>query len=102
MALKGHFEINRPLQLDGKLLGVQYLEYVARCAVSASALVGGMFSTSGEALKKVIKDEKINPLMLIIAFVTGALSGYNTGKEVTNLEITNKLKALAKNPDELA
>ena len=61
-----------------------------------------MFSTCGEAIKKVIKDEKINPLMLIIAFVTGALSGYNMGKEVTNLQIVDKLKALAKNPDELA
>ena len=60
-----------------------------------------MFSTCGEALKKVFKDEEINPLMLIIAFVTGALSGYNTGKEVTNLQIVDKLKALAKNHDEL-
>jgi len=90
------------LQLNAKLLGVEYLEYVARCAVSASTLIGGMFSTCGEAIKKVIKDEKINPLMLIIAFVTGALSGYNMGKEVTNLQIVDKLKALAKNPDELA
>jgi len=90
------------LQLNAKLLGVEYLEYVARCAVSASTLIGGMFSTCGEAIKKVIKDEKINPLMLIIAFVTGALSGYKIGKEVTNLQIVEKLKALAQNPDELA
>ena len=77
------------------------LEYIAKCARVATTLVGGLASSGGEAAKKLIKNEKIDPSMLVIALISGALQGYKVGSDIPDIYIKNKLMALANNSQDM-
>ena len=73
------------------------LEYIAKCARVATTIVGGLTSSGGEAAKELIKNEKIDPTMLVVALISGALQGYKIGSDIPDIYIRNKLMALANN-----
>ena len=77
------------------------LEYIAKCARVATTVVGGLASSGGEAAKKLIKNEKIDPTMLVVALISGALQGYKIGSDIPDIYIRNKLMALANNSQDM-
>uniref|UniRef100_A0A7M5TXY2 Uncharacterized protein n=1 Tax=Clytia hemisphaerica TaxID=252671 RepID=A0A7M5TXY2_9CNID len=79
----------------------ELLESIIRTAKITSTLIASLTSSSAEALKKVIKDERIDPLMLVLAFMTGGLQGYSIGSTVSEQTIYEQLKRLSETPEKL-
>ena len=77
------------------------LDYVGRCAQKAAIIVGSISNSGCEAVKKIIKKEKIDPIMLVISIISGALQGYKIGSDVPDSVIKHKLDLLTKNTDKL-
>ena len=61
------------LLVEARNLTVDTLANLAKAARAVAAAVGGLASAAGEAFKKVIKDEKISPVVLVLCLITGAL-----------------------------
>ena len=77
-------------------LTIDTLANLAKAAKAVAAAVGGLASAAGEAFKKVIKDEKISPAMLVLCLITGALQGYKVGADIPDAVIRQKVEAMTK------
>ena len=66
------------LLVEARNLTVDTLANLAKAARAVAAAVGGLASAAGEAFKKVIKDEKISPVVLVLCLITGALQVCNS------------------------
>ena len=84
------------LLVEARNLTVDTLANLAKAAKAVAAAVGGLASAAGEALKKVIKDEKISPVMLVLCLITGALQGYKVGADIPDAVIRQKVEAMTK------
>ena len=83
-------------ELHPRNLTVDTLSNLAKAARAVAAAVGGLASAAGEAFKKVIRDEKISPVVLVLCLITGALQGYKIGADIPDAVIRRKLEAMTK------
>lgn len=71
------------------------LESIKRYTRLASTVVGALAETGATSIKKVIKEERVDPVSLVASLVTGALKGFALGGTVADSIISRKMKEMA-------
>lgn len=87
--------------LNTKEISREILENIVKRARMLSTIIASFMSTAAEAVTKVVKDENINPVMLVMAFLTGGLQGLSIGTSASDKAINDRLKELMKTPEEM-
>ena len=87
--------------LNTKEISIELLENIVRTVRITSTCIGSLTSTATEAITKVVKDEKIDPTMLVLAFLTGGLQGYSIGTSASEKAITDRIGKLTETPEQL-
>ena len=76
-------------------ISAESLTKIITCAKIAATVVGSVTSGACEVTKKLIKDEKINPIMVILMMICGGLHGYKIGPNVSEATIKDRLTKMA-------